>query len=81
MAAPYRLTIDGFESQWQTNYLSPHAFTVCLTPLLLSTAASCGSKSRVRVVNVSSDLAFFGPESIQWDDINMAKTKGIFELM
>ncbi|PON27829.1 hypothetical protein TGAM01_v203596 [Trichoderma gamsii] len=81
MAAPYKLTIDGYETQWQTNYLSPHAFTVSLLPLLLSTAARCGSKSRVRVVNVSSDLAFIGPDSIQWDDVNMTGTKGMLELL
>lgn len=80
MTAPYKLTADEYESQWQTNYLAPHAFTVSLMPLLLSTAAGCGSKSRVRVINVSSDAAFMGPKSIQWDDVNMVSTKGILEL-
>ncbi|RFU24675.1 hypothetical protein B7463_g11664, partial [Scytalidium lignicola] len=80
MTTPYSLTTDGFERQWQTNYLAPHAFTVSLMPLLLSTAASCGSKGRVRVINVSSDAAFIGPKTIQWDDVNMTSTKGMLEL-
>ncbi len=64
MTVPYNLTADGFETQWQTNYLAPHTFTVCLIPLLLSTAAGCGSKSRVRVINVSSEAAFISPKNL-----------------
>lgn len=80
MTAPYKLTADGFEQQWQTNYLAPHTFTVCLMPLLLTTAAGCDSKGRVRIVNVASDLAFIGPKTIQWEDVNLTSTKGMLEL-
>ena len=45
--------------QWQTNYLAPFLFVRSLLPILESTAASSGtSKSRVRIVNVSSSGAF-----------------------
>lgn len=80
MTAPYKLTADKYETQWQTNYLAPHAFAASLMPLLLSTAAACGSKNRVRFINVSSDAAFMGPKSIEWDDVNMVSTKGMLEL-
>ncbi|KPM42528.1 hypothetical protein AK830_g4061 [Neonectria ditissima] len=80
MTVPYKLTGDGFETQWQVNYLAPHIFTSSLIPLLLSTASVRGTKDRVRVVNVSSDAAFFGPDKMQWDDVNMTSTKGMLEL-
>ena len=80
MSAPYRLTGDGFESQWQTNYLGPHTFTLCLMSLLLSTASSSPDRTRVRAANVSSDAAFSGPKTIEWNDVNMTSTKGVMEL-
>jgi NAD(P)-dependent dehydrogenase (short-subunit alcohol dehydrogenase family) len=80
MTVPYKLTGDGFETQWQVNYLAPHVLTSSLMPLLLSTASARGSKDRVRVVNVSSDAVSGGPDTIQWDDVNMTCTKGIMEL-
>ena len=65
MACPFALTEDGFEVQWQTNYLAPFLFTRCLLPLLSSTAeaadttaSSPASKPRVRIINVSSSAAF-----------------------
>ncbi|KAH6971423.1 hypothetical protein BKA56DRAFT_557242 [Ilyonectria sp. MPI-CAGE-AT-0026] len=80
MTVPYQLTVDGFESQWQVNYVAPHVLTSSLIPLLLSTAATAGTKDRVRVVNVASDAAFFGPKVIHFDDVNMTSTKGMMEL-
>ncbi|KAH8803625.1 hypothetical protein F5884DRAFT_756894 [Xylogone sp. PMI_703] len=80
MTAPFKLTINGFETQYQTNYLAPHTFTVSLMPLLLSTAAQSGRKDRVRVINVSSDAAAIGPKTIEWNDVNMTSTKGVLEL-
>lgn len=80
MTVPYKLTVDGFETQWQVNYLAPHVLTSSLMPLLLKTASSSGSSDRVRVVNVSSDAAFFGPKTLLLDDVNMTETKGMMEL-
>lgn len=80
MTVPYNLTKDGFEIQWQVNYLAPHILTSSLLPLLLSTASLCDTKNRVRVVNVSSAAAMFGGATIQWEDVNMTSTKGMLEL-
>jgi NAD(P)-dependent dehydrogenase (short-subunit alcohol dehydrogenase family) len=80
MNAPFKLTVDGHESQWQANYLGPHVFTTSLLPKLLSTAAQYKDKTRVRVVNVSSDLAFSGPKTIDLKDPNLTNTKGLMEL-
>lgn len=80
MTVPYKLTVDGFETQWQVNYVAPHILTTSLMPLLLTTASVHGTRDRVRIVNVSSDAAFLGPETIQWDDVNMTSTKGMLEL-
>ena len=80
MNVPYKLTKDGYETQWQVNYLAPHIFTTRLLPKLLSTAALYSDKTRVRVVNVSSALAFMGPKTINSADVNMTHIKGLFEL-
>lgn len=77
MNSPFALTIDGFERQWQVLYLAPHILTSCLTPLMLSTAAESRSKTRVRVVNVASDLAFWGPKKIQLGDVSLTSEKGL----
>ena len=58
MASPYALTIDGYETQWQTNYLSHFLLIKALLPTLSSAAAEATSPGRVRIVNVSSDAAF-----------------------
>jgi NAD(P)-dependent dehydrogenase (short-subunit alcohol dehydrogenase family) len=81
MSCPFALTGDGFETQWQVNYLAPHVFTSTLLPVLLSTASHHNSKDRVRVINVSSDLAMMGPKTIQLNDVNMTSQKGPLELM
>ncbi|KAH7134171.1 hypothetical protein EDB81DRAFT_657922 [Dactylonectria macrodidyma] len=81
MTVPYKLTADGFETQFQVNYLSPFLMTSILLPLLLSTASQTQSRHRVRVINVASDLAFMGPKTIQFDDFNMTETKGMTELI
>ncbi len=57
MAVPFKLTTDGFETQWQTNHLAPFLFTKTLLPILESTASSSNSKNRVRIINVASDAA------------------------
>lgn len=76
MAVPYKLTVDGFETQWQTNYLAPHLLFVSLLPVLQSTAAKSFLKTRVRVVNVSSDIISLAPKVIEYSDVNMPNAKG-----
>ena len=53
MATPYLVSEDGYESQFQTNYLSHWLLTYHLLPLLESTAQST-PEGTVRIVNVSS---------------------------
>lgn len=48
-----RLSPDGFELQWRTNYLGPFQLTLGLLPALRATAAAKGD---ARVVNVASQL-------------------------
>ena len=55
MAAPYGLTEDGYETQWQTNYLSPFLLTKSLLPTMTSTARK---NAPARIINVVSDAAF-----------------------
>jgi NAD(P)-dependent dehydrogenase (short-subunit alcohol dehydrogenase family) len=64
MATPLAMSQDGYESQFQTNYLSHWLLTYHLLPLLESTATAMASSSSssspsssgttVRIVNVSS---------------------------
>ena len=67
MAVPFKLTTDGFETQWQTNHLAHFLLTKTLLPLLEATAAASDSKTRVRVVNVSADAAILPPAPKQLD--------------
>jgi NAD(P)-dependent dehydrogenase (short-subunit alcohol dehydrogenase family) len=54
MCTPYSETKQGFETQFQTNYLSHYLLTRMLLPTLISTAET-SPKGTVRIVNVSSD--------------------------
>lgn len=71
MATPYEITKDGYESQWQTNYLAHWVFTSHLIPCMRRTSQSLppGSGS-VRIVNVSSSGHWFRPKN----GINFADT-------
>ncbi|RMJ16226.1 hypothetical protein CDV36_004136 [Fusarium kuroshium] len=53
MATPFEMTKDGYEAQWQTNYLAHWVFTSYLVPLLLNTSKGLPSGT-VRIVNLSS---------------------------
>ena len=59
MAVPLALTVDGFETQWQTNYLSPFYLTKLLLPTLSSTLSETDDSNElgVRIINVSADAA------------------------
>jgi NAD(P)-dependent dehydrogenase (short-subunit alcohol dehydrogenase family) len=64
MMSPYRVTEDGFENQFATNYLGHFALTGLLLPSLTGTPGS-------RVVTVSS-LSYKWAE-IQFDDFHAAQ--------
>jgi NAD(P)-dependent dehydrogenase (short-subunit alcohol dehydrogenase family) len=82
MGVPFGLTADGYELQWQVNYLAPFLFVSELLPLLLTTASTIQSKGRVRVVNLSSDMAtLLGPKQILLEDVNMTDQKGMTVLL
>ena len=61
MAPPFKLTDDGFETQWQTNYLSGHLLFTSLLPILKSTAATSKSKDHVRIINITGGAALLAP--------------------
>jgi NAD(P)-dependent dehydrogenase (short-subunit alcohol dehydrogenase family) len=73
MAVPFQKSQDGYESQWQTNYLAHALLTHHLLPLLLSTARA-SNPGDVRIVNVSSGGHRFAPKNgIDFADINQEK--------
>ncbi|OLN96230.1 Short-chain dehydrogenase TIC 32, chloroplastic 4 [Colletotrichum chlorophyti] len=66
MAVPYRLTEDGFESQFQTNHLSHFLLTNLIMPKILVA-------EQPRIVNVSSGGHRFG--HMRWTDYNFNEGK------
>jgi retinol dehydrogenase 12 len=80
MNSPYGLTKDGHELQWQTNFLGHHALTLSLLPMMRTTAQfHPETKDRVRIVNVSSDMAILAaPEEINYADPNLSQLTGTF---
>ena len=61
MAIPRRITVDGFESQFATNYLGHFALTALLMPALLA-------QPQARIVNVTSNAHRFA-KGINFDDL------------
>jgi NAD(P)-dependent dehydrogenase (short-subunit alcohol dehydrogenase family) len=77
MGTPFETTKDGYESQWQVNYLAPFVLTHNLLPLMLRTASEATDKTRVRVVNLATEMtAMLGPKSIALTDVNMKDACG-----
>ena len=71
MATPFQMTKDGYESQWQTNYVSHWVFTEHLLPLLQRTANSLPAGS-VRIVNMSSSGHLGAPKGgINFEDTSI----------
>ncbi|KAL4725775.1 hypothetical protein ACLX1H_006449 [Fusarium chlamydosporum] len=72
MNTPFEITADGYEGQFQTNYVSHWLLTYQLLPLFTATAMA-SPPGTVRIVNVTSDgHSLFAPsEGIKFDDINM----------
>lgn len=77
MAVPFELSKkDGYESQWQTNYLAHWLLTYHLLPLLLKTAREEKKPGSVRLVDVTSmGHAMSTPKTgIDFDDINLVNS-------
>jgi NAD(P)-dependent dehydrogenase (short-subunit alcohol dehydrogenase family) len=70
MAVPRRkVTEDGFEMQFGTNFLGPFALTGLLLPALLRAPSA-------RVTNVSSGAAKMGLKRINFEDLQWEKSYG-----
>ena len=77
MATPFEMTRDGYEAQWQTNYLAHWVFSSHLLPLMLSTSKTLPPGS-VRIVNLSSSGHFSAPKGgINFDDTSLPKSGGM----
>jgi NAD(P)-dependent dehydrogenase (short-subunit alcohol dehydrogenase family) len=71
MCAPFQMTKDGYEAQWQTNYLAHWVLTSHLLPLMLSTARGI-SPGSVRIVNLSSSGHYSAPRGgISFSDTSL----------
>lgn len=78
MAVPLEISKDGYESQWQTNYLAHWVLTYHLLPLILSTAR-VSQPGDVRIVNVTSMGHSFAPKNgINFEDTNQTVSGGIW---
>ena len=71
MATPFEMTKDGYEAQWQTNYLAHWVFTEHLLPLMLRTAKTLPPGS-VRIVNLTSAGHLGAPKGgIDFNDLSL----------
>ncbi|KAL3471944.1 retinol dehydrogenase [Aspergillus californicus] len=80
MATPFATSpADGFEAQWQTNYLSQWLLTWHLLDTLVSTARGEGDAGTVRVVNVTSNGHKAAPKAgIDFADLSQEKSGGVW---
>ncbi|KAJ9215491.1 hypothetical protein DTO166G4_2861 [Paecilomyces variotii] len=70
MATPYEKTLDGYEAQFQINYISHWLLTQTLLPSIQA-AASISPPGTVRIVNVSSQAHHDAPSyGINLLDVN-----------
>ncbi|KAI1097313.1 NAD(P)-binding protein [Jackrogersella minutella] len=71
MATPFEMTRDGFEAQWQTNYLAHWVLTEHLLPLMLRTAKTL-PPGGVRIVNLASSGHLGAPKGgIHFQDLSL----------
>ncbi|KAI1109343.1 NAD(P)-binding protein [Nemania sp. NC0429] len=74
MATPFEITKDGYEAQWQTNYLAHWALTEHLLPLMLRTAKALPAGS-VRIVNLTSSGHLTAPKGgINFEDPSLKES-------
>jgi retinol dehydrogenase-12 len=77
MATPFAMTEDGYEEQFQTNYLAHWVFTSHLLPLMLTTAKGKPAGS-VRIVNLSSYGHHSAPKGgIGFEDTSLKDASGM----
>jgi NAD(P)-dependent dehydrogenase (short-subunit alcohol dehydrogenase family) len=77
MSTPFEMTKDGYEAQWQTNYLAHWVFTSHLLPLMLNTAKTLPPGS-VRIVNLSSSGHYSAPKGgINFTDTSLPNGGGM----
>lgn len=73
MATSFEMTKDGYEAQWQTNYLAHWVLTSHLLPIMLNTSKQLPSGS-VRIVNVTSSGHWSAPKGgINFADTSLPK--------
>jgi len=71
MATTFRISKEGHEAQWQTNYLAPWVFISRLLLLMLKTSKGLPSRS-VRIVNLSSSGHYSAPKGgINFSDTSL----------
>lgn len=71
MATPFELSKDGYEAQWQTNYLSHWILTESLLPVMLRTSKLLPLGS-VRIVNLTSSGHLGAPAGgINFEDTSL----------
>lgn len=71
MATPFEMTKDGYEAQWQTNYLAHWVLTDHLLPLMLQTSKKL-PPGLVRIVNLTSSGHLGAPKAgINLDDLSL----------
>ncbi|TVY78453.1 putative oxidoreductase [Lachnellula suecica] len=77
MATPFEMTKDGYEAQWQTNYLAHWVLTEHLLPLMLRTAKTLAPGS-VRIVNLTSSGHLSAPKGgINFDDLSLKDSSSL----
>lgn len=78
MATPFRVTDDGYEEQFQTNYLAHWLLTYHLLPIMQSTARKSATQGAVRIVNLTSSGHYSAPAGgIRFDDIALKGESGM----
>ncbi|KAJ5721152.1 uncharacterized protein N7483_009086 [Penicillium malachiteum] len=74
IVTPFEITKDGYEAQWQTNYLAHWLLTDCLLPIMIQTAKKLPTGS-VRIVNLSSSGHLGAPKGgINLDDPSLRES-------
>lgn len=77
MATPCKLTNDGYDDQWQTNYLAHWVFTARLLPVLLETSKTA-PRGSVRIVNITSGGHIAAPsQGINFADTSLSNESAI----